>query len=112
MSYFQRLKQKWNIDSNTQLLIIFIVFGLTGSSAVKVAKPVLDYIGLVPELFEAIPLGTIFYWILRILIVFPVYQVLLLLFGLLFFQFNSFWEFEKKIFRRMGLKRFFPEDKN
>jgi hypothetical protein len=35
--------------------------------------------------------------------------VLLVLFGALFFQFSFFWEFEKKILRRMGFKRFFPE---
>jgi hypothetical protein len=35
--------------------------------------------------------------------------VLLILFGTIFFQFPFFWEFEKKILRRMGFKRFFPE---
>ena len=57
MSYFNHLKVKWGINSNKQLLIIFIVFGLTGSSSVKVAKPFLDYIGLNPSAFETIPLG-------------------------------------------------------
>lgn len=109
MSYFNRLKSKWGISTNRQLWVIFVVFGLTGSSSVKVARPFLDYIGLTPSAFENIPLGDLFYWVLRIIAIFPIYQVLLILFGALFFQFHFFWEFEKKIFRRMGLKRFFPE---
>jgi hypothetical protein len=109
MHYFNQLKEKWNIQSNKQLFIIFVVFGLTGSSSVKIAKPVLDYIGFVPSSFVEIPLGNFLYWVLRILIIFPLYQVLLLVFAALFFQFTFFWEFEKKIFRRMGLQRFFPE---
>ena len=109
MGYFDRLKVKWGISSNRQLWIIFIVFGLTGSSSVKVARPFLDYIGLTPTVFAGFPLGGLVYWILRILAIFPIYQVLLLCFGALFYQFNFFWEFEKKILRRMGFKRFFPE---
>jgi len=109
MAYIDRLKKKWNIQSNRQLSIVFIVFGITGSSSVKVGRPFLELIGLQPEVFTDIPLGSALYWVLRILVIFPIYQVLLVLFGALFFQFSFFWEFEKKILRRMGLKRFFPE---
>ena len=109
MGYVDRLKDKWNIQSNRQFWIIFIVFGITGSSSVKVGRPVLDYIGLEPSVFADFPLGNVLYWILRLLVIFPIYQVLLLAFGALFFQFKFFWEFEKKILRRMGFKNFFPE---
>jgi len=109
MGYFDRLKAKWGIVSNKQLIIIFIVFGLTGSSSVKVARPFLDYIGLHPDAFGDLFLGSFLYWIIRLLVIFPLYQVLLILFGAVFFQFSFFWEFEKKILRRMGFKRFFPE---
>lgn len=109
MGYVNRLKDKWNIQSNRQFWIIFIVFGITGSTSVKVGRPVLDFIGLEPNVFADYPLGSAVYWILRLLVIFPIYQVLLLGFGALFFQFSFFWEFEKKIFRRMGLKKYFPE---
>ena len=72
MGYFDRLKVKWGISSNRQLWIIFIVFGLTGSSSVKVARPFLDYIGLTPTTFADFPLGGMLYWILRILAIFPI----------------------------------------
>ena len=104
--YFNRLKKKWNITSNYQLVVIFIVFGITGSLSAKLAKPLLDFFNIYPEIFKSLSGGKIIYWILRILIVFPIYQILLLIVGLIFFQFRFFWEFEKKIYRRMGLKYF------
>ena len=55
MSYFNRLKTKWGVDSNRQLWVIFIVFGITGSSSVKVGRPFLEWIGLEPHFFNEIP---------------------------------------------------------
>ena len=109
MGYFNRLKDKWAVESNLQLVIIFVVFAITGSSSVKIAKPLLELMGVEMSAFENIFLGSVIYWILRILIVFPIYQILLLFFGTLFFQFKFFWNFEKKILSRMGFKRFFRE---
>lgn len=109
MSYFKKLKEKWDVKSNFQFLIIFIVFGITGSSSVVVAKPIMEVLGILPVYFEDIFLGNVVYWMLRILVIFPVYQILLLLFGILFFQFKFFWNFEKKILSRMGFKRFFTD---
>lgn len=108
--YFNRLKKKWNITSNFQLVVIFIVFGITGSMSVRVAKPILELLNIHPEIFEPLWGGSILYWIVRVFIVFPAYQVLLLIFGALFFQFQFFWEFEKKILKRMGFKRFFNDE--
>jgi hypothetical protein len=107
--YFNRLKKKWNITSNLQLVVIFIVFGLTGSVSVKFTDPLLDFFKIYPDTFKSILGGVILYWIIRILIVFPIYQILLLIFGALFFQFRFFWEFEKKILRRMGFKNLFKK---
>ena len=107
--YYKRLKEKWGISSNLQLVIIFIVFGITGTLSVRVGKPILDFIKLNPEIFESIPMGDIIYWTIRILIVFPIYQVILIIIGALFFQFSFFWNFEKKILKRIGFKRFFKD---
>ena len=109
MSYFERLKAKWDVKSNLQLFIIFVVFAITGSSSVKVAKPLMDFLGIHLSSFDNIFLGFLIYWIIRILIVFPIYQILLLFFGILFFQFKFFWDFEKKILSKMGFKRFLKD---
>lgn len=93
-----KLKKRWNIDSNFQLVIIFIVFALTGSCAAKLAGPLMDIIGLTKG-----SLNPWLYWPVRILLIFPVYQVLLIAFGWLFGQFNFFWNFEKKMLKRIGI---------
>ena len=78
----KKIKNKWGIKSNFQFLIIFIVFGITGSSSVVLGKPILDFFSISPNLFSEIPFGNLLYFILRLIIIFPLYQVLLIIFGL------------------------------
>ena len=94
----QKLMNLFKAESRWQLAVIFIVFAVTGSIAVIVAGPVLDFFminteGLSPWIF----------WPLRILIIFPIYQFLLIIIGTLAGQFSYFWEFEKKFLRRLGI---------
>ena len=97
----KRFKEKWGITSNFQLVIILIVFSVTGSVAVWVAKPVLDLVGLDKE-----ALSPWVFWPIRIFIIFPIYQVLIVLIGAIFGQFKFFWAFEKKMLVRLGFKQF------
>ncbi len=99
-----KLKERWGISSNFQLIIIFIVFGITGSSSVYVGAPLLEFLSLTKESFPDNFLGVTLYYVLRILIIFPIYQILLVAFGFLFGQFKFFWAFEKKMLSRMGIK--------
>ena len=96
-----RLKEKWGITSNFQIIIILLVFSITGSIAVVVAKPVLNLLGLDKEV-----LSPWIFWPIRILIIFPIYQVLIVVIGALFGQFKFFWAFEKKMLVRLGFKQF------
>ena len=80
-----------------QLIIIFIVFGITGSLSVVLGKYVL--INIFGESF----LNNDYYWLLRLILIFPIYQVLLIIVGALFGQFRYFWEIEKKILIKMKL---------
>lgn len=100
----EKLKQRWGITSNWQIVAIFIVFAINGSFAAWVAKPVTALFGLSPETTSAW-----IYWPLRILIVFPIYQITLPIVGWCFGQFKFFWEFEKKFLSRIGFKRFFDK---
>jgi|TARA_B110000305_G_C19428641_1_gene635041 hypothetical protein len=102
----EKLKQRWGLSSNWQIIAIIIVFSINGSFAAKVAGPVTNFFGLNAQTTEPYAL----YLVLRILLMFPIYQLTLPLVGWVFGQFNFFWNFEKKMLRRMGLKRFFPED--
>tara|TARA_Y100000589_G_C27111425_1_gene612395 strand:+ start:354 stop:659 length:306 start_codon:yes stop_codon:yes gene_type:complete len=80
-----------------QLIMIFIVFGITGSLSVVLGKYVL--INIFGESF----LNNNYYWFLRLILIFPIYQVLLIIVGALFGQFKYFWEIEKKILIKMKL---------
>ena len=96
-----KLKEKWGITSNYQIIIILLVFSITGSIAVWIAKPVLNLIGLDKEV-----VSPWLFWPIRILIIFPIYQILIVIIGTLFGQFKFFWGFEKKMLVRLGFKRF------
>ena len=108
---FKYLKEKWGITSNSQLVVIFIVFGITGSASAKLALPLLELLNVQPDDFVEVPMGTLIYTLLRILIIFPIYQILLIVVATVFFQFKFFWEFEKKILKKLGLKFLFEKDK-
>jgi len=102
----EKLKQRWGIDSNFQLTIIFIVFAITGSASAWLSKPFCLWLGITKE-----DLG---FWFtpVRLILIFPIYQVLLVLIGLLFGQFQFFWAFEKKMLRSMKLGFLLPKEKD
>ncbi|HET8753044.1 MAG TPA: DUF6787 family protein [Salinimicrobium sp.] len=101
-----KLKKRWGISSNFQVLVIILVFGITGSSSVFLAKPVLGFLGISREVFSSdFFWGGFLYYLLRILLIFPIYQVLLVSYGWLFGQFKFFWAFEKTMLSRMGFAK-------
>ena len=95
----QKLMSVFRAESPGQLVVIFVVFAVTGSLAVYAAEPVLDFFGINSE---TLPLWI--FWILRILVIFPIYQCLLIVIGTMAGQFKYFWEFEKKFLRRIGIR--------
>jgi len=97
----KRLKQKWGITSNFQIIIILLVFSITGSISVWIANPVLNIVGLHREANSLW-----LFWPIRIFIIFPIYQILIVIIGTLFGQFKFFWAFEKKMLVRLGFKCF------
>ena len=94
---FKKLENKWRVDHQWEMIAIFIVFAITGSLSAKLAQPLVEWIGLGRETTNGV-----LYWTARILLIFPLYQVLLVLIGWVFGQFQFFWNFEKKMLKRMG----------
>ncbi len=95
---FKKLKNKWKTNYRWEYIAIFLCFAVTGSTAGKVSNPIMEFIGLAREATS----GWI-YWPVRILLIFPIYQVLLVIFGWIFGQYNFFKEFATKMVSRMGL---------
>lgn len=95
-NFFNKLKAKWGIDSDLQIIIILIVFALTGFSAVEFRKVYFSLFGFDKDT----------HWLLKtmvwIVLLTPTYQVLLIVWGTVFGQFRFFWEKEKKLFHAIA----------
>ncbi|MEM6720710.1 MAG: DUF6787 family protein [Bacteroidota bacterium] len=100
---FKKLEDKWKVNYRWEMIVIFLVFAITGTSSMRIAKPLLYWFGFNRGLFPEAFLGGFLYWSIRIVIILPIYQLLLIIFGTLFGQFKFFWEFEKKMLRRMRI---------
>lgn len=94
-----KLKYRWGINSNLQVLKIFIVFGITGSTAAWISDPICDFFGISTE-----NLNTVFYWVVRIVLITIVYKFILIFIAFLFGEFNFFWNFIKKFLSRLGIR--------
>ncbi len=96
MNWIEKLKKRWGVESPWQVIVILLVFALTGTSVLYVKKPFYILFGITPQSAWWVKmLGVLF-------IVLPLYQILLLGFGFLLGQFRFFWEFEKRTFGRIA----------
>ena len=87
------------IESFFQFVLVMIVFAITGSLSLIVTVSLFEILNLNIDSFSPLV-----FWPLRIIFIFFVYQVLLLIIAIPFGQFRYFWQFEKKILSRFGLK--------
>jgi len=94
-----KLKKFFKATSNWHLFIIFLVFGISGSLSVIVSEPIIKLFKI-NELID----DYILYLTVRVLIIFPVYQIVLLFVGALFGQYKYFLNFEKKMLMRFKKK--------
>ena len=88
-------------DRIKKTISILLVFSITGSLSLWVAGPILDFFGL-----DKSAISAWIFWPIRISIIFPIYQILIVLVGALFGQFEFFCNFEKKMLARLGFKHF------
>ncbi len=94
MQIVDKLKARWGISSTWQIFIILVVFSCTGFTAVYARHFLFDLLGVV----ESDPFW--FKTLIWVLVIFPVYNLFLLIYGALFGQFDFFWRFFKKTIRR------------
>ena len=96
---FKSLLKHMKIQSFFQFVLVMIVFAITGSLSLIVTVSLFEVLNLNIDSFSPLV-----FWPLRIIFIFFVYQVLLLIIAIPFGQFQYFWQFEKKILSRFGLK--------
>ena len=86
----EKLKKIFKVSSTYQLIVVFIIFGITGSLSLFIS----DYILTILELENLI---------ISIFMVLITYQILLIIIGTIFGEFKYFWEMEKKILSRFKI---------
>ena len=94
MTFKEKLEKRYGIKGYFQITIIFVVFGITGSSSLKLGNMLMDQIGASDSIWYI-------KYPVRIVLVFFMYQILLITVGSIFGQFKFFWAFEKKMWGRI-----------
>ena len=94
----EKLVNKFKANSIRHLLIIFIIFALSGSGSLFISSPILIVLGL-DKLITFYPL----YIFVRIILIIPIYQFILIIIASLFGEFDYFWKFEKKFLQRLKI---------
>lgn len=102
-----KLKQRWGIQSNFQLVVILVVFAINGSASAKLGFFLLDCFGMT----EANTNGVLRY-ILMLILVTPIYPFLIMLTGWLFGQSEFFVRFGKNMLNRISFGLLFDYKKN
>ena len=75
-------------NSKFHLFKIFVIFGLAGSLSVILSDPLLDLVSI-----EKYVSNNFFYWVVRLILIFPIYQFVLIAVALVFGEFSYFKKF-------------------
>lgn len=78
-----------------RVVLILLTFACAGCTVLIIKKPIFTFLNL--QAYQ----GSWLFWLFYLLIMFPLYQGLLLGYACIFGQFNYFWEKEKKLFKRI-----------
>ena len=73
---FKKLETRWIVKFKWELIRIFLVFAITGTSSLFVGRPIIQLMGITKE-----NLNIVVYWILYIIIGLIFYQIMLVFFG-------------------------------
>jgi ABC-type Co2+ transport system permease subunit len=101
---FKKLENKWIVDYKWEMIRIFLVFAITGSTSAFISKPIMNVIGFTKE-----NLNVFIYWFLYVIIGLIFYQILLISIAWIFGQYAFFRDFLKRLGKRVGLGRYTKE---
>ena len=100
MSNTNTRSTKWGFESKFQFLMVMLTFSINGPLALWISGPVLESLGI-----ERDSSSPWVFWPLRILVMTPTYQLLLILTGTILGQHRYFWPRFMKRLRWIGLFR-------
>lgn len=87
---------RWGVRSNIQVILIILTFALTGSASLFLSDIIIESLQITSE-----NTPVFLYWGVFISSNLLVYQIVLLLIGSLLGQFSFFWEFEKRVVKKI-----------
>lgn len=91
---WDKLKVKWEVESDMRMAKIFLIFAITGSATVFVRKGLFAFLGIE---FDNAVLG----FFVKLFAIYFIYQVMLFTIGSLFGEWKFFGWFIKKMNMRM-----------
>jgi hypothetical protein len=91
VSFIEKLKNRWHLQSGIQVIVVLIVFACTGYSVILIKH----LVGISAES----PVSHRVFFYLGVL---PIYNLMLLGYGFIFGQFKFFLAFEKRFFKRIS----------
>ena len=100
IKFFEVLLNSFEAKSFKHLIIIFTVFSISGCLTVYLSYPIIDFMKYFYQ-FE----NSMLQIIIRIIVIFPVYQIVLLFVGTVFGEFKYFLKFEKRFFKKIFSKK-------
>ena len=95
---FKSLQKKWKVSAS-QLVLILCTFATTGTLTAYISRSITEWLDLDPSNDWELRLA------LRLIVLIFGYQFIILIVSFFFGQFRFFWNYEKKILRRMKLMR-------
>ena len=81
-------------NSKLHLLKIFFIFGLAGSLSVFISEPLIQFVSI-----ENFISNKFFYWLIRLILIFPIYQFVLIGVAFVFGEFRYFKKFFNKFIK-------------
>lgn len=93
---WEKLKLRWEVKSNWDVVVILLVFACTGFSVMYLKRWLYDLLGLNADASAWLR------WGLAVVVILPIYQVILLIWGWIWGKFDFFWRFEKKMIARLS----------
>ncbi|MFT6867260.1 MAG: Na+-driven multidrug efflux pump [Cyclobacteriaceae bacterium] len=98
MTWINKLQDRWHLKNTAQVVIVLIVFACTGFTVMFLKDPIVDF--FTDEGEPSVWFSVIYY-----VLILPIYNIILLFYGLIFGQFRFFWEFEKRMFGRFKRRK-------
>lgn len=91
---WNRLKARWGVTNWGMVAIIF-AFSLAGSAVLRIGRPIVD--AILPE-----NTPTWLWWTVKVVVIVPIYEILLVSFGTLLGQGRFFRDKQRRVLRAVS----------